>query len=418
MQTWYDELGNGKASSSLGFNSRGLHQLKDLPGASYWHLLVLFYGTMSSPFIYEDPLEPPEELAGRTAELSLLRDRIAETRNSRLEGPRRYGKTSLLKAALAAADKDGFVPIYVNFLGVLTTADVAERIERAYREQLDGRLKRWFAGAVSTLRPHVKATPGGIGVEVAPETQVPGLLDRLTLPRRLQERHGRQCAIAFDEFQDVVRAGDALTGAIRSELEQHGKVAAYIFSGSHPGLMRDLFSDRRHSFFAQAKPIDLPRLSPEDLAEYIGCRFEDRNRDPGEALELLLATAGGHPQRAMLLAHHLYERTKASTTATSEEWVTAFAGATHDANPEVQAAWDSWSNSERRLMAVISERTTPLQGRVAHERYGVSKTGSNQSTVERLLHNGHVVADETTRTGWRVVDPLLELWLANGRNWP
>jgi len=373
---------------------------------------------MSSPFIYEDPLEPPEALAGRSAELALLRERIAETRNSRLEGPRRYGKTSLLKATLAAADRDGFVPIYVNFLGVLSAADVAERIERAYREQLDGRLRRWFAGVVSTLRPRMKAAPAGVGVEVAPETQMPDLLDRLTLPRRLHERHGRQCAIAFDEFQDVVRVGDSVTGTIRSELEQHGKVAAYVFSGSHPGLMRDLFSDRRHAFFAQAKPIELPRLGADDLAEYIGSRFESGGRDPGEALELLLASADGHPQRAMLLAHHLYESTRPRTTATGEEWVTAFAGATRDADPEVRAAWDSWNNSERRLMAVISERTTPLQGRVARERYGVSKTGSNQGTVERLQHDGHIIADETTTTGWRVVDPLLELWLANGRGWP
>jgi hypothetical protein len=44
--------------------------------------------------------------------------------------------------------------------------------------------------------------------------------------------------------------------------------------------------------------------------------------------------------------------------------------------------------------------------------------GSNQDTIERLERNGHVVADETTTTSWRVVDPLLELWLANGRSWP
>ena len=373
---------------------------------------------MSSPFTYEDPLEPPEMLAGRTVELALLRDRIGETRNSRLEGPRRYGKTSLLKAALAVADRDGFVPIYVNFLGVLTAADVAERIERAYREQLDGPLKRWFAGVVSTLGPRVKAAPGGVGVELTPEQRMPELLDRLALPRRLQERHGRQCAIAFDEFQDVVRAGDALAGTIRSELEQHGKVAAYVFSGSHPGLMRELFSDRRHAFFAQAMPVDLPRLAAEDLAEYIGARFENGGRDPGEALELLLATADGHPQRAMLLAHHLYEHTKPRATATSDAWVAAFIGATRDTNPEVEAAWDAWNNSERRLMAVVSQRTTPLQGRVARERYGVSKTGSNNDTIERLHRDGHIVADQTTTTGWRVVDPLLELWLANGRGWP
>ena len=373
---------------------------------------------MSSPFVYEDPLEPPDALADRTAELAVLRDRIGETRNSRLEGPRRYGKTSLLKAALAAAERDGFVPIYVNFLGVLTPADVAERIERAYREQLDGLLKRWFSGVVSTLRPRVKAAPGGVGVEVAPETQTQALLDRLALPRQLHERYGRQCAIAFDEFQDVVRVGDALTGTIRSELERHGKAAAYLFSGSHPGLMRDLFSDRRHPFFAQAKPIDLPRLGAEDLAEYIGARFEGGRRDPGEALEPLLGTADGHPQRAMLLAHHLYECTKTGGVATGEQWLAAFARAAHDANPEVQAAWDSWNNGERRLMAVIANRTTRLQGRLARERYGVSQTGSNQATVKRLEHDGQIVIDEGTATGWRVVDPLLELWLANGRDWP
>lgn len=373
---------------------------------------------MGSPFIYEGPVEPPDLLADRTDELALLRDRAAETRNSRLEGPRRYGKTSLLKAALAAADKDGFVPVYVNFLGVLTVADVTERIERAYREQLDGPLKQWFAGVVSTLHPRLTAAPAGVGVEISPETQTPALLDRLSLPRRLQERHGRRCAIAFDEFQDVVRVSDALAGAMRSELEQHGDAAGYIFSGSHPGLMRDLFSDRRHAFFAQAKPIQLPRLGAEDLADYIGSRFQDGGRDADEALELLLRTADGHPQRAMLLAHHLYEKTQPGHPASTDEWVSAYAAATLDANPEVQAAWDSWNNTERRLTAVIAKRTTPLQGRVAREEFGVSKTGGNRQTIAGLEREGHLVADETTSTGWRVVDPLLEQWLANGRSWP
>lgn len=373
---------------------------------------------MGSPFIYEEPLQPPDRLADRTAELAVLRERSAETRNSRLEGPRRYGKTSLLKAALDGADKDGFVPIYVNFLGVLSVADVSDRIERAYREQLDGPLRRWFAGVVSTLHPRLHAAPGGVGVEITPESQTPALLDRLSLPRRLHERHGRRCAIAFDEFQDVVRVSDALAGTIRSELEQHGGAAGYIFSGSHPGLMRDLFSDRRHAFFAQARPIPLARLGSEDLAEYIGGRFQAGGRDPGEALELLLRAADGHPQRAMLLAHHLYEHTGRSAPASSEEWASAYAAAALDATSEVQAAWDSWTNSERRIMAVVATRTTPLQGRVARDEFGIRKTGGNQVTLTGLQREGQVVADPDTRTGWRVVDPLLEQWLANGRAWP
>ena len=98
-----------------------------------------------------------------------------------MEGPRRYGKTSLLKAALDAADKDGFVPIYVNFLGVLTAGDVAERIERAYREQLEGALRRWFAGVVSTLSPRAKAAP-------APRPPRPPPRGGRPPPTRLNER--------------------------------------------------------------------------------------------------------------------------------------------------------------------------------------------------------------------------------------
>ena len=184
---------------------------------------------MSSPFIYEDPLEPPEALADRQNELALLRERIQQTRNSRLERPRRFGKTSLLKAVIRQAEKDGFVPIYVNFLGVLTAGDVADRIERAYREQLDTPLRRWFTGLISTFQPRIRVAPGGVDVDTQQKNV--NLLDRLSLPRRLYDRHGRQCVIAFDEFQDVIRLGNGVTGTIRSELEQQRHQAAYLFSG-------------------------------------------------------------------------------------------------------------------------------------------------------------------------------------------
>ena len=108
--------------------------------------------------------------------------------------------------------------------------------------------------------------------------------------------------IGFDEFQEVVRIDPALPGVFRSELEGHGTAAANIFSGSHPGLMRELFGDRRHAFFAQAAPITLGLLPADELAEYVVARFNDGRRDPGEALGPLLDVAEDHPQRAMPLA--------------------------------------------------------------------------------------------------------------------
>lgn len=366
---------------------------------------------MASPFIYEEPVGPGD-LIDRADELRTLVDRALESRNSRLEGPRRFGKTSLLRAVLAAAEHDGgAIPIEVNFLGCVSASDVAQRIERAYGAQLHGPLRRWFEGVVRTFNPTISAAPGGVGVRAQPTVAAPGLLDRLSLPRRLQERTGRQCAIAFDEFQEVFRIDPSLPGVFRSELETHGDATGYIFSGSHPGLMRDLFSDRRHAFFGQAAPVELGPLGAEDLAEHITARFAAARRDPGEGLGPLLDVSEGHPQRAMLLAHHLYGRTPVGASASIEQWAAARESAEREASGEIQTLWGSCTPLERRVLKVVAFRSVPLTGGEASRRFGLAKSGSTQVAVDRLVGDGHLLADSSTRTGWRVVDPFLAAWL-------
>src|SRR4051794_39671269 len=365
---------------------------------------------MSSPFIYEQPVAP-EDLVDRAEELRTLADRALDSRNSRLEGPRRFGKTSLLRAVLAQADRAGAVTVEVNFLGCVSAADVAERIERAYAAQLDGPLRRWFDGVIRTLRPTLKVAPGGVGIKAEPDVSPPGLLDRLPLPRRIQERSGQTSVIAFDEFQEVVRVHPSLPATFRSELEAQGRADGYVFSGSHPGLMRELFADRRHAFFAQAAPVELGPLPADALADYITARFAEARRDPGDALGPLLSAAEGHPQRAMLLAHHLFEALAPRETAGVEEWASAGAAARQEAAGEIAVLWSGSTDLERRVLKVVAARTVPLTGREAAERFGLPKSGSTRGAVERLVRDGHLVGDPETRTRWRVVDPFLASWL-------
>jgi uncharacterized protein len=368
---------------------------------------------MSSPFIYETPVAP-DQLVDREPELETLLDRALDTRNARLEGPRRFGKTSLIRATLAAAELQGAVPIEVNFLGCVTPADVAQRIERAYSAQLVGPLRRWFDGLIRTLNPTLSAAPAGIGVKAAPQTSERGLIERLALPARVQERSGRQCVIAFDEFQEVVRIDPALPGVFRATLEESRDAAGYVFSGSHPGLMRDLFSDRRHAFFAQAAPVELGPLPSVALADFITARFADGKRDPGEGLGPLLDTAEGHPQRAMLLAHHLYEQLRPGQAAGIDQWVAAHERATQEASGEIQVLWESCSTLERRLLKTIAHRTVPLTGKEAAQRFGLAKSGSIQVAVDRFVAEGHLTRDERMRSGWRIIDPFLGAWLRDG----
>jgi uncharacterized protein len=373
--------------------------------------------TVLSPFIYEEPV-PPSDLVDREIEIDMLVERAMDARNSRLEGPRRYGKTSLLRAALARCELRGWVPISVNFLGVLTIDDVAERIERAYARQLDGPLKRWYTGMIRTLKPTLSGAPGGVGLSLTPQAQTAALLERLALPLQVHERHGRQCAIAFDEFQDVVRVEGA-AATFRSELEQQGSAAAYIFSGSHPGLMRDAFADRRHSFYAQAAAVPLRELSSEALERYISGRFTAGRRDPGAGLGPLLDLAAGHPQRAMQLAHHLYVQTRKDTVASSDDWAAALAATLTEAAEEIYTAWHGFSTTKQRVVGVVATRTIKLNSAESNRRFGLVKSGSgSKQAIDQLERNGHILRTRDTATGWRLVDPLLDLWVRGGRRWP
>ncbi|MBA2349373.1 MAG: hypothetical protein H0V81_13880 [Solirubrobacterales bacterium] len=372
---------------------------------------------MATPFVYEEPVTG-DDLIDRVDEIALLTDRALNGRNTRLVGPRRFGKTSVIRAALAACAPVAAATVEVNFLGCVTAEDAAVRIERAYGRALVGPLRRWFDGVVRTLRPTFSAAPGGVGVRVAPTGGANALLDRLALPRRIHEKTGKVCVIAFDEFQEVLRIDPALPGTFRAEMETHGPAAGYIFSGSHPGLMRELFADRRHAFFAQAAPVELGPLPLDALAEVIDFRFRRDGRDAGEALGPLLDAGAGHPQRTMLLAHHLFLATPARGTAGIEEWTLAEAGARQEAQSEIQVLWASASNLERRVLKAVADGTVTLTSGAATTRFGLGKGGSVRTATDRLTDEGHLVAAAYAPAGLTTVDPFLRAWLQRGSDEP
>jgi hypothetical protein len=96
-----------------------------------------------------------------------------------------------------------------------------------------------------------------------------------------------------------------------------------MFAGSEPGLMNQLFGEPERPLFGQAVPMELRELPDDALGAHIEQRFAQTRRDPGEALDALLHLVRGHPQRAMLMAHYLWERTPAGSTATVAQWIDA-----------------------------------------------------------------------------------------------
>ena len=362
-----------------------------------------------NPFVYSRPISP-EEIVDRDDETEQLLKNAVGGHYVRLYAPRKYGKTSLLRRALTDGEKrEGLVPVLVDLYGVVSLADVAVRFERAYAKELRGAIR----GRIEEFlqRTGLGLSLGAFGIsarlQLEPKTDpLPALHALLDLPLRLEEAGGYRAFIALDEFQDIGKV-PALDGILRSHIQFQGDVASYVFAGSEPGLMKQLFERKEAPLYGSAVPLKLGRLRDQDIADYVADRFRQGKRNVGEALNPLLGSAKGHPQRAMLLAHRLWEEVERGATASLDEWERAHRAALDELQPEFEAQWRGLDTSEQKTMrAVIAGEGSPYRAAVL-ERLALTKTMA-QKALQRLAARAELEAEDGKQT---VVDPLFAEWI-------
>jgi hypothetical protein len=369
-----------------------------------------------NPFVYSRPV-PPEDVVDRDEEVAELLRSAVGGHYVRLYAPRKYGKTSLLTRALHDGGRsEGLIGVLVDLYRVSSIADVTVRLERAYARHLRGELR----GRVEAFlqRSGVGLSLGAFGISARLQLDpgrdpLPALHALLDLPLRLEASGGYRALVVFDEFQDIGRI-DGLDGLLRSHIQHQGEVASYVFAGSEPGLMRLLFETKDRPLYGSAVPMRLGRLADADLADYVARRFESSKRSVGEALNPLLAVAGGHPQRAMLLAHRLWNEVPRGREATLEEWHAAHAAAMRELDPEFDAQWRGLDPSEQKtLRAIVLGDGSPYRT-VALRRLDLTK-----DVVRRALPRlaGRAEIEERESGGYAIVDPLFAAWVdrLNGR---
>jgi hypothetical protein len=362
-----------------------------------------------NPFVYSRPLAP-EDIIDRDEETRALLSAAVGGHYVRLFAPRKYGKTSLLMRALRDGEADeGLIPVLVDLYGVVSISDVTIRFERAYSKHLKGPIRK----RIEEFLQHtgLGLSLGGFGISVKLQTDpradpLPALHALLDLPLRLDERGGYRALIALDEFQDIAKI-PSLDGLLRSHIQFQGEVASYVFAGSEPGLMKQLFEDRERPLYGSAVPLRLGRLADEDIAAYVVDRFRQTGRGVGDALNPLLAAAQGHPQRSMLLAHLLWKNVPRGAEATLDIWATAHEEALRELHFEFDALWRGLDSSEKRtLRAIVAGDGSPYRVQVL-QRLDLSKTMA-QKALARLAATASIEADGRRQ---RIVDPLFAEWI-------
>jgi len=363
-----------------------------------------------NPFNYQGPVGPAH-LIDRRSELDDLQRAAADRIAIRLAAPRRFGKSSLLDAHIFAMREAGHRAVRVDFSKVATLGDVAARVAGSFSDLPNdpGRsVRRWAA------RLEVGASVAGLGVSVAARPPRPpadearaALLELLDVPRALHEADGGLTVVCFDEFQDVLVADDALDGLMRSVIQHHGEAAAYVFAGSQPSLMHALFAEHERPFYGQARPLELPALPIAEAAHDIEALLVADGLDPGGAVDELLAYTGGHPQRTILLAHHLYNLLEQQPEH-SDPAPAALELALAETRDALQALWDGLNRNERLVLFAVGDGQAPT-GTVIASEHRVARSTLQEALERQLADERHVKRDADGKP--YLLDPLLAEWL-------
>src|SRR5207237_8228952 len=133
-----------------------------------------------------------------------------------------------------------------------------------------------------------------VKLQLEPRTDpLPALHALLDLPQRVAERSGKRVLVALDEFQDIGKVQD-FDKLLRSHIQHQGESASYIFSGSEPGMMRELFDVKGRPLYGQAEPLRLGRLPEAEVAAYVEERFARTKRSADRVPAAPLATGRRH----------------------------------------------------------------------------------------------------------------------------
>ncbi len=361
-----------------------------------------------NPFQVSGPVKPAQ-MIDRDRETKELFELADGGHSTRLVAPRRYGKSTLLGRVLLEAERQGMPTAHVDLMDVLTLGAIVTRIERAYNRSLKGSVRAAASDILKTWKLGVSLGGAGFAVQLMANPRLdaePVLLKLLELPMRLAERTGIRTVIALDEIQDILNV-DGADGILRSVIQYQADDASYLFAGSSPSLVEKLFSDPSRPFLEHALPQQLGPLPDAESARYVAERFAASGRDPGAALDPLIEFARGHPQRTMLLAHHLWAVTPRGSVADEGAWLEALRRAADGSAALFRARYEALPVNEKRVALVLAAGIGTLYDQRVYTAVGLKK-GSIRSALEGLEGRAEVIRSDGAPV---LADPLFEHWL-------
>lgn len=377
-------------------------------------------------FLVGGKIEPPYFI-GREQEIKkLTQDILEEAQINVITGPRRIGKTSLLKNFKSAVEKELlFVP--VNCLEMTDLTDffrvTTQALIEAYEEKhrIKG-LARKYSGI---FRNKITAAYGplteiGGSIEHAGNIYLKFLESELKEEALIQETFDfiesfsnekkEPLIIAFDEFQELRRFNGSIFNTLKSRMYRPPEVR-YIFSGSSISFMQKVFLKPDSPLYLTAARTELKPIKEEDVKKYIKTRLATRRIEISEhALEKIHELTGGFPfyfQKLGILLHQeafLEEKTRIK----AKDVERVFAAMLDELDSEFEARYtENFSDQQKKVLKYLSAEKQKHLNQIALD---MNTPASSLSTSMRELY-GTMTISKPKKGLYEITDSVFRLWL-------
>ena len=377
---------------------------------------------MENPFVYGEVV-PQSAFVDRHDELKRLGADLLAGQKVFLISPRRYGKSSLIRRALANAERAGCLTVEATVSSYSSYLAFLEGYAKAVlsAETRVSRALLWLREAIGATRPEVRleTAPDGVSAVAVgfPAVRSAKDVSRLApeifaLPARLAEARGRRVVVALDEFQAIGGFnGGSVEEALRAAV-QHQRQVGYVFAGSEPSLMEAMLKPKRP--FYKAGPVMRLEKIPADLfATFIDQRFLKTGMKPESGLgHAVVDLAGQLPYDVQRLAHEVWDdgRAEGLKRVGLDQLHQTLRRLLAEHEVFFEATWQRLTLGQRGVLrALVLEEGRNLLSADVRSRYRLGGASSVQAALGALQKHDVVTRDQDR---YVVVDSLMREWVA------
>ena len=370
----------------------------------------------SNPYHFGSPASDPY-FCDRAQEVRDLESFMRNAVHVVVVGPRRYGKTSVVKQAIKDFVAGGGRAGYAELIRCTTELDVAtEALSAVLNGVLAGRRRStgWLEEVLRRLRvsPTLSLSSDG-SVSVSFEPRLGTRSWQRILDDTLAMLHDAAAegpvALVLDEVQQVASIGSRGMGGALKHMADELTSASLVLLGSHQSVMDRLTKDRAAPLYGMGERMSIDPVPQDEMVAYLQRRARSGGKRLDRATARLVYERGAAvPNFVQQIAFGAFEAAPGDVmdlAAVDAGFAVIVARQSSDFAERFEDLADS---QKRTLLALAAEPTQRVFTKAFMESVQVANANAIRKALDVLVRRELV---ERRRGHYEVANPFIAAWL-------